>query len=155
MKFNELNVVKNKRPHRVGQGISAGQGKTAGKGTKGQKARTGHGKREGFEGGQTPLMMRLPKLRGFRSIRPKAQVVYTGSLNELSGVVDNASLAESGFIADAYSICKLVFRGEVTKKLEITLQGASAQAVIAVQKAGGTFKKIDRPQHAAKLKVEK
>lgn len=154
MKINELTVVKNKRHRRVGQGIAAGQGKTAGKGTKGQKARTGHGKREGFEGGQTPLMMRLPKLRGFRSHRPKAQVVYTSSLNDQTGKVSNASLFEAGVITDAYAICKLVFRGEVTKKLDIELQGASVQAVAAIQKAGGTFKKIDRPQHTPRAKVE-
>ncbi len=154
MKINELTVIKNKRHHRVGQGISAGQGKTAGKGTKGQKARTGHGKREGFEGGQTPLMMRLPKLRGFRSIRPKAQVVYTSALNDITGTVTNQSLFDAGVTTDAYAICKIVFRGEVTKKLDVTLQGASAQAIVAIQKAGGTFKKVDRPQHAARAKVE-
>lgn len=155
MKINELVVRKNVRRHRVGLGIAAGQGKTAGKGTKGQKARTGHGKREGFEGGQTPLLKRLPKLRGFRSFHPKAQVVYTSSLNDLSGKVTNHTLLEAGLIVDAYAITKLVHRGDVTKKLDVELQGASTGAVSAIQKLGGTFKKVDRMKHAAKVRVEK
>ncbi len=155
MKINELSVQKNKRSRRVGQGISAGQGKTAGKGTKGQKARTGHGKKEGFEGGQTPLMMRLPKLRGFRSIHPKAQVVYTSSLANAGAKVTNQTLFEAGMVANAYAITKVVFDGDVAKKVDVELQGASTKAKEAIQKAGGTFKKIDRPQRAGKIKVEK
>ena len=67
MKYNELSPVAGKSRKRVGRGIAAGQGKTAGRGTKGQGARTGSSKRPGFEGGQNPLMQRLPKLAGFKS----------------------------------------------------------------------------------------
>jgi large subunit ribosomal protein L15 len=142
MKFNQLSVAANKSRNRVGRGISAGQGKTAGMGTKGQKARTGHGKKEGFEGGQTPFMMRTPKLRGFRSHHPKAELVYTAQLNDLKGKVDNMTLAEAGITSSPYVKVKLVNKGELKVKVDVTLQGASASCVEAIQKLGGTFTKI-------------
>ena len=82
MKYNDLEVTKNTRPSRKGRGIAAGQGKTAGRGTKGQKSRAGHHKMPaGFMGGQRALMQAVPKLKGFKSIHPKAEVVYTDRLN--------------------------------------------------------------------------
>src|SRR5947209_1277427 len=103
MKYNELQLKKNKPGKRVGRGIAAGQGKTAGRGTKGQKARTGASARPGFEGGQNPLMQRLPKLPGFRSIHTKAELVYTGQLDRFANnTVDTAALAEAGLISSAY-----------------------------------------------------
>ena len=78
MQYHQLQVTKKQSKKRVGRGISAGQGKTAGRGTKGQNSRTGGKRRPGFEGGQTPLMIRLPKLRGFTSHAPKTESVYTG-----------------------------------------------------------------------------
>src|SRR3954470_7750609 len=99
MKFNDLQVRKVRSPKRVGRGIAAGQGKTAGRGTKGQKARTGSSARPGFEGGQNPLMQRLPKLPGFRSHHVKAEIVYTRQLDQFaSKIVDNSSLTEAGLI---------------------------------------------------------
>lgn len=154
MKFNELTVKKSKNSTRVGRGIAAGKGKTAGRGTKGQKARAGSGKKEGFEGGQTPIMKSTPKNRGFRSHRPKAEVVYTSDLNAFKGAVSNATLAEAGIIKSAFSNAKLVVRGELTSNVTLTLQGASEKAIEAVQKAGGTFTKTSRPQQVAK-KTEK
>jgi len=139
MKFHELNVVPNKSSRRVGRGISAGQGKTAGRGTKGQKSRTGSGRRPGFEGGQNPLMQRLPKLRGFRAIKPSAESVQTGQLNSLGSNIDNFTLADAGLISSPYVRVKLVVKGEITKKLSVKLQSASASAVSVIQKAGGTF----------------
>ena len=83
MKYNELQVNANTRPSRKGRGISAGQGKTAGRGTKGQKARTGHRKMPaGFMGGQRAIMQAIPKLKGFKSLHSKAEVVYTDVLND-------------------------------------------------------------------------
>ena len=139
MKFHELNVVPSKSARRVGRGISAGQGKTAGRGTKGQKSRTGSGRRPGFEGGQNPLMQRLPKLRGFRAIKPSAESVQTGQLNSLGSNIDNFTLADAGLISSPYVRVKLVVKGEITKKLSVKLQSASASAVSVIQKAGGTF----------------
>lgn len=154
MKFNELKVTANKGPKRVGRGISAGQGKTAGRGTKGQKARAGSGKKEGFEGGQTPLVMRLPKLRGFRSIRPKAETVYTSQLNGMKEVT-NSSLYEAGLIESAYSNVKVVVKGELKGAVKVSLQGASASAKDAIQKAGGSFTKVTRPQRTSTKKDDK
>lgn len=150
MKYHELQVAANRRTKRVGRGISAGQGKTAGRGTKGQKARTGGGVRPGFEGGQTPLYMRLPKMRGFKTLKPTVEVVYTGQLDTIGAVVDNFTLAEAGITSSPYVHVKLISKGDVTKKVTVTLQGASASAAAAVQKAGGSFNAIDRLQRQAK-----
>lgn len=153
MKFNQLNATKHRRGNRVGRGIAAGQGKTAGRGTKGQKARSGNGKRPGFEGGQNPLMQRLPKLRGFRSLRPKAELVYTGQLQQLGGTVDNHTAYEAGLISSPYVRVKLVQRGDLQKKVNVSLQLASAGAIAAVQKAGGSFtatEQLLRPKKDAK-----
>lgn len=140
MKFHELNITSNKSARRVGRGISAGQGKTAGRGTKGQKSRTGSGRRPGFEGGQNPLMQRLPKLRGFRSIRVPAESVYTGQLNDLGASIDNFTLATAGLITSPYVRVKVLTKGELTKKVSVNLQAASASAIEIIQKAGGNFK---------------
>ncbi len=139
MKFHELDITANKAPKRVGRGISAGQGKTAGRGTKGQKSRTGSSRRPGLEGGQNPLMQRLPKLRGFTSKRVPAENVYTGQLNELGTKVDNFTLAEAGLTSSPYVRVKVVAKGEVTKKVAVNLQAASESAIAAIQKAGGAF----------------
>ncbi len=155
MKYNELQPLASKSRKRVGRGIAAGQGKTAGRGTKGQGARTGFSKRPGFEGGQNPLMQRLPKLHGFRSQRVKAENVFTDQLNDLGAKVTNAVLAEKGLVSSTYVRVKLLARGEVTKKVAVELQGASSNAVVAVEKAGGTFTMVDRkPRPASKKKAE-
>lgn len=152
MKYHELNVEGKKSNKRVGRGISAGQGKTAGRGTKGQRSRTGSSKKPGFAGGQLPLMQRLPKLPGFRSIRVPMETVYTGQLDTLKGVVDNFTAADAGLTSSPYVRVKLVVKGEVTKKVEVKLQGASEAAVAAVQKAGGSF--TETPQ-VKRSKLEK
>ena len=147
MKYNDLVVEKNKRPSRKGRGIAAGQGKTAGRGTKGQKSRTGHRKMPaGFMGGQRAIMQAVPKLKGFKSIHPKAEVVYTDRLNELSGKVDNYVLAEATMISSPFVKVKVITRGEVTSKIELETQFASKTAVEAIKKAGGTFKQVSVPK---------
>lgn len=152
MKFHELIVKKTPQRRRDGRGISAGRGKTAGRGTKGQKSRAGSSRRPGFEGGQNPLMQRLPKLRGFTSHRTKAQNVTTGELQTLSGNVDSFTVFNAGFVATPYNPIKVIVKGELTKKLNIKLQGISANALVQVQKAGGTFTETDRVK---RTKVEK
>lgn len=147
MKYNDLNVSKAKSAKRVGRGIAAGQGKTAGRGTKGQKARTGSSRKPGFSGGQNPLMQQLPKLPGFRSIRTKAENVYTGQLDRFAGkTVDSDALAAAGLISNAYVNVKLISKGDVTKKVTVKLQGASESALAAVQAAGGSFEVVARAQ---------
>lgn len=155
MKYNELDITTKKSPTRVGRGIAAGKGKTAGRGTKGQNARKSGGVRPGFEGGQNPLMQRLPKLRGFRSIRPKTEEIYTGQLNELKGNVDNFSLFDAGLVTSPYANVKVIVRGELKNKVSVKLQGASAEAAKAITKAGGSFTKIERPSRTPKEKPAK
>ncbi len=147
MKYNDLVVEKNTRSTRKGRGIAAGQGKTAGRGTKGQKSRTGHRKMPaGFMGGQRAIMQAVPKLKGFKSIHPKAEVVYTDRLNELSGKVDNFVLAEAAMVSSPFVKVKIISRGEITAKIELETQFASKTAVEAIKKAGGSFKKVQIPQ---------
>ena len=156
MKYNDLSVNKNTRPNRKGRGIAAGQGKTAGRGTKGQKARTGHSKMPaGFMGGQRAIMQAVPKLKGFKSIHPKAEVVYTDRLNELSGEVDNFKLAEARVISSPYNRVKVITRGEVTAKVNLETQFASKTAAEAIKKAGGSFKKVAVPQRKAQKEDNK
>lgn len=156
MKYNDLKVEKNTRPARKGRGISAGQGKTAGRGTKGQKSRTGHRKMPaGFMGGQRAIMQAVPKLKGFKSIHPKAEVVYTDRLNELKGKVDNFKLAEAAMISSPFSKVKVITRGELTAKIDLETQFASKSAIEAIKKAGGSFKKVAILKRPSKKTAEK
>lgn len=155
MKYHELTVDKKKSAKRVGRGISAGQGKTAGRGTKGQSSRSGGKRRPGFEGGQTPLMMRIPKLRGFTSHRPKTENVFTGQLDSLKGTVSNHSLFEAGLISSPYVNVKLITKGDVTGKVTVEVQAASATATQAVEKTGGSVTIVARPMRVAKDKPAK
>lgn len=154
MKYNELTLKKHKSAKRVGRGIAAGQGKTAGRGTKGQGARTGSSAKPGFEGGQNPLMQRLPKLPGFKSHHVKMENVYTGDLEAFGGkTVDANLLAEAGLISSAYVSVKLLSRGDLTKKVTVKLAAASKSAVEVIQAAGGSFEKTarqGRPQTSTK-----
>lgn len=157
MKVHELQADAHKARKRVGRGISAGGGKTAGRGTKGQNARTGKKLRAGFEGGQLPLMKRIPKKKGFRSIRVPAQVVYTAALEALKGkAADNQGLFEAGLISTPYHPVKIVVQGELKKAGAIKAQGASSGAIEAITAAGGTFQKIDTPHlPTSKKKTDK
>jgi large subunit ribosomal protein L15 len=126
--------VKNKK--RKGRGISAGSGKTAGRGTKGQKSRSGGKLRPGFEGGQNPLMKRVPKKRGFKSITPKAETVTLTMLDNLKegSVVTVEFLKQEGIVKS--DRVKIVSKGEITKKLTIGVP-ISKGAAEKVAKAGG------------------
>jgi large subunit ribosomal protein L15 len=160
MKIHELNTTPSKDRKRVGRGISAGQGKTAGRGTKGQNARTGKKLRATFMGGQGPLVRRIPKKRGFKSIRVPAQVVYTDQLEVLAGkTADNMSLTEAGLTVTPYHSVKVIQRGELKGKVTLKVQGASKGAQDTIAKAGGSFEKVDVPtlppsQRKAELRAE-
>ena len=144
MKFNELIVTRQRPVSRVGRGISGGRGKTAGRGTKGQGARKSPN-RPGFEGGQMPIHMRLPKLRGFRSLKKPAENVFTGQIDALKQpAIDSTVLFEAGLISSPHVFVKLIQKGELKTKKIIKLPGASASAIAAIEKAGGSFEKIDR-----------
>ena len=151
MKFDKLNVTKNRKSSRVGRGISAGKGKTAGRGTKGQGSRKSGGVRPGFEGGQMPLYMRIPKLRGFRSVRTPAVNIYTGQLEALGkATVDTQVLADAGLIENPYVRVKLVLKGDLSKKVSVKLQAASASAKKTVEAAGGKFETVDQVKRPSK-----
>lgn len=146
MKYNELQTTTTKSRKRVGRGISAGGGKTAGRGTKGQGARTGKKLGAMFQGGQRALVQAIPKARGFKSFKTPAQIVYLDHLNAFKGkTVDNALLFEQGYIATPYHTVKVIARGELTEKVNLRVQGASASVVEAIKKAGGTFEKVPTP----------
>lgn len=151
MKYNQLKSERQTKSSRPGRGISAGRGKTAGRGTKGQGARKSGGVRPGFEGGQMPLYMRLPKLRGFKSHRRPMEVIYTGQIEKLKkSLVDNITLFEAGLIRSPYATVKVVLNGELTSKKDVRLQSASKSAEEAIKKASGSFEKTGRLTGAIK-----
>lgn len=144
MKYNELNVSANKTRKRVGRGISAGQGKTAGRGTKGQGARTGKKLGPTFSASHEHPLSSIPKNRGFKSLRAKAQTVYTGHLNDVKGTtIDAMALFEAGLIVSPYHTVKLIARGEYKGKATVKVQAASAGAIEQLEKAGGAFVAVD------------
>ena len=147
MKLNELrdNDGARKGRMRVGRGIGSGKGKTAGRGQKGQSSRSGVAI-NGFEGGQMPLHMRLPK-RGFNNIFAKDYAIVnlgmvqklldTGKL-DAKAVVDHAALQAAGAARGGKDGLRLLAKGELTVKLSFVVAGASASAIAAVEKAGGS-----------------
>ncbi|MDB5184529.1 MAG: ribosomal protein [Candidatus Saccharibacteria bacterium] len=142
MKYHELQTAPKKQAKRLGRGIAAGQGKTAGRGTKGQKARTGSSAKPGFAGGQNPLMQKLPKLPGFRSLKVKAENVSTAQLESLGAkVVDAEVLAQAHLISNPFVRVKLLTKGELTKAVTVKLPHASKSAIAALEAAGGSFEK--------------
>jgi large subunit ribosomal protein L15 len=148
MKLNQIadNPGSSPKRMRVGKGVGSGKGKTAGRGVKGQKSRRGVSI-NGFEGGQMPIHMRVPK-RGFN--KPNAstfawlnldrivKAVETGALNA-GAVIDEAALVNSGVVRRVRDGIRVLGRGTVTTKLTIQVTGASANAVKAVEAAGGTL----------------
>ncbi len=131
---------------RVGRGIAAGKGKTAGRGTKGQGARSGGGKGPYFEGGQLPLVRRLPFKRGFTNIfRIEYQEVNVDRLNDLDAgtVVTPELLAEIGLVRDADRPVVVLGNGELTKKLTIQAHRFTKSAQEKVESAGGSIEKLE------------
>jgi large subunit ribosomal protein L15 len=129
-----------KRRKRLGSGESSGRGKTSGKGHKGQKARSGGSIRLGFEGGQMPLIRRLPK-RGFNNAAFKTRyaVVNLDDLNDFAdgSTVDEALLRKEGLVRGNVDGVKILARGEITKKLTITGAKFSEAAKRKIEAAGG------------------
>ncbi|WP_019415641.1 50S ribosomal protein L15 [Paenisporosarcina sp. TG20] len=141
MKLHELKPAEGSRSERKrkGRGIGSGNGKTAGRGTKGQNSRSGGGVRPGFEGGQNPLMRRLPK-RGFTNInRKEYAIVSLDTLNrfEEGTVVTSALLIETGYVSNEKSGIKILGTGTIDKKLNVKANKFSASAKEAIEAAGG------------------
>lgn len=132
-----FNSKKNRK--RKGRGISAGQGKTAGRGTKGQNARSGVSLHPTFEGGQTPLVRRMPKLKGFKSLKDPVQEVKVGQLESIKNkTVDHEAMIEAGLISNPRQSVKLIGGGELKSAKNVTVQGASKGAQKSVEDAGGS-----------------
>ena len=130
-----------KGAYRKGRGAGSGNGKTAGRGHKGQKARSGGGVRIGFEGGQMPLMRRLPK-RGFNNARfnDKALGVNVSDLEkcfEAGAEVTVETLAKAGFADNKKPLIKVLVNGELTKKLTVKAAAFSESAKEKIEQAGG------------------
>ena len=142
MKLHELQPApgSQKSPKRLGRGIGSGLGKTSGKGHKGQKARSGGGKGPGFEGGQLPLIRRLPK-RGFSNKEFALQYaivnVSTLEMFEENTVVTQELLAQSRLITPMKDGVKILGKGELTKKLTVAANRFSASAKQKIEAAGG------------------
>lgn len=158
MKLNDI-APKNKKParKRKGQGNATGNGTYAGRGMNGQNARAGGGVRPGFEGGQTPLIQRMPKRPGFRNPnREEHQEIDVSFLEKIckdGQKVDRAFLIEAGHIHANRGEVKILASGEITKKVEIVELKCSAGAVKAIEKAGG---KVTLPKVVEKMeKVKK
>ena len=146
MIINELSPhpLARTKKRRVGRGIGSGMGKTSTRGQKGAGQRSGAGLRTGFEGGQMPLMRRLPK-RGFTNIFSKEYaIVNVGALNEFkaNAKVDAAILLEKGIISKVgeYGI-KILGDGELKVALKITANAWTNEAEKKIKKAGGEIKK--------------
>ena len=126
-------------PKRLGRGTGSGLGKTSGKGHKGAKARSGGGKRPGFEGGQMPLTMRLPK-RGFTNKwRVEYATVNVERLNifEDGEVVSPVELIQAGILKNVQDGVKILGNGEITKKLTVQANKFTATAKEKIEAAGG------------------
>jgi len=141
MKLHELTPApgSTKDVFRKGRGHGSGNGKTAGKGHKGQKARSGGGVRPGFEGGQMPLQRRIPK-RGFNNIfATKYTAINVEMLNKFEdgATVDQEAILKAGIVKNAQDGIKILGRGELTKKLNVSVAAYSASAKQKIEEAGG------------------
>jgi len=172
MKLHDLRPAEgSNRPRtRVGRGIAAGKGKTAGRGTKGQQARTGHHAGPAwFEGGQTPIHIRIPKLRGFKNkFRIEYEVVNIGRISELAdtGVLDIPEvegkatksskpapvtitpdiLAAAGLIRTLNKPLKVLGQGEVSRPLFVVADAFTKSATAKIEAAGGTAHVLEFPE---------
>ncbi|MDD6084314.1 MAG: 50S ribosomal protein L15 [Oscillospiraceae bacterium] len=140
MKLHELTPAQPaKACKRIGRGNGSGNGKTAGKGHKGQKARSGGGVRIGFEGGQMPLMRRIPK-RGFNNIfATKYAIINVSDLNRFNDgdVVGVTELIAAGLVKKEYDGVKVLGNGDITVKVTVKAAKFSKSAVEKIEKAGG------------------
>jgi len=135
-----------KSSKRIGRGQGSGKGGTSTKGHKGQQSRSGYSRKLGFEGGQMPLQRRLPKF-GFKNrFRVEYKGVNLDTLQDLSDrikkdKIDVQVLIDNG-VVKKNELVKILGRGEISKKIEITAHAFSASAVEAIEKSGGSISKL-------------
>jgi len=148
MQINDLFPAPGSRKNRkrVGRGNGSGHGSTSGRGDKGQNSRAGGGKGPGFEGGQNPLHMRMPKLPGFKNrFRTEYAIVNVSRLEEAfsaGDVVDVESLVQKGIVKSPTAPVKVLGDGEITKSLTVKVDKASAAAKAKIEGAGGTVETL-------------
>jgi large subunit ribosomal protein L15 len=150
MKLNDLQPAAgaHRDRERSGRGISGGRGKTAGRGTKGQNSRSGGSKRPYFEGGQLPLMRRLPLLRGFTNLwRVEYEPVNVERLNifKAGSEITPDSLVEAGIIKSAAALVKVLGNGEIDRALNVKAHKFSSAAREKIVAAGGTAEELSLP----------
>lgn len=147
---NELHNLKpaegaTRKRKRIGRGPGSGNGKTAGRGHKGQRSRSGYSRRYGFEGGQMPLVRRIPK-RGFTNIfRVGFQVVNLRDLDRMFSDGDSVTpelLVEKGLIRGGSKPVKVLASGELTKKLTVQAHAFSKNAQATIEAAGGSCETV-------------
>ncbi len=154
MKLNQLadNPGSSPKLMRVARGVGSGKGKTAGRGVKGQKSRRGVSI-NGFEGGQMPLHMRMPK-RGFNRLNPqklgwinldRLQKAIDSKVLDAGKEITEEALVEAGLLRRRKDGVRLLARGAIKSKVNIKVTGASAAAIAAVEKAGGTVTLLNPP----------
>ena len=155
MELNEIrdNPGAHPKSKRLGRGIGSGKGKTSGKGVKGQKAREGVAL-NGFEGGQLPIYRRLPK-RGFKNkFRTEYAPINVGAIEQAlragklsaNEAITEAALATAGLVRlGKVAGVRLLAKGEISQAVRVTVSGASAAAVAAVERAGGTVTTTSKP----------
>ena len=148
MNIQSLKPAENSRFHekRLGRGIGSGLGKTSGKGHKGQNARSGGGVRVGFEGGQMPLVRKLPR-RGFKNADFKKvySIINLSQLNKFdeNSVVDEKALIEKGIFSkiEEYGV-KVLGSGKLEKPLTVKASKFSESAIKKIKKAGGNYEEV-------------
>ena len=141
MKLHELAPVpgSKKTRTRLGRGLGSGLGKTSGKGHKGQKARSGGGTRPGFEGGQKPLYLRLPKRGFYNKFGKEYAEVNVATLNrfEAGAGVDPVALVEAGILKNVHDGVRVLGGGELTVALTVKANGFTKSAIAKIEAAGG------------------
>ena len=143
MKLHELSPAKGSKQSkkRVGRGPGSGLGKTAGKGEKGAKSRSGWARRPGFEGGQMPLLRRVPK-RGFTNIfRTEYAIINVADLAEIDGEITPELLVDRGLVRSGRPV-KVLSDGDITRAVRVTAQKFSKSAREKIEAAGGTCQEL-------------
>jgi large subunit ribosomal protein L15 len=160
MNLNDVHqeVHCNKSRKRLGRGIGSGLGKTAGRGHKGQRSRPGYNALSVFEGGQMPLVRRIPK-RGFHNqFALEVAIVNVGDLHlrfEAGEEVSPATLKTRGLVKGQYDVLKVLGNGELSKSLKISAHRFSASAKVKIEQAGGQVTVLPGKKPVVKLKKEK
>ena len=149
MKLENLLNSENKSKKRLGRGIGSKKGKTSGRGTKGQLARTGKKLRPGFEGGQMPLVQRLPKMRGFKSLKEKAVTISLDRFNncKAGAKIDTDYLVKNGLISDAKTPYKVVAGRHYTGSIILSVEKATPGAIKQAQKVAKKTNTIGKSEN--------